>query len=137
MKSTVVDLSEEQIETVCQSLADFDRNHIGYRLKGSVNIGIELDGRLIAGLNGYMTAFKILYIDTVFVEEEYRRQGVGKELLKEAESRAKALGANMIRLDTFNWQGREFYLKLGYEEVGQYSSPEDGFSEHFFVKMLT
>lgn len=137
MKSTVVDLSEEQIETVCQSLADFDRNHIGYRLNGSVNIGIELDGRLIAGLNGYMTAFKILYIDTVFVEEEYRRQGVGKELLKEAESRAKALGANMIRLDTFNWQGREFYLKLGYEEVGQYSSPEDGFSKHFFVKMLT
>lgn len=137
MKSTVVDLGEEQIETVCQSLADFDRNHIGYRLNGSVNIGIELDGRLIAGLNGYMTAFKILYIDTVFVEEEYRRQGVGKELLKEAESRAKALGANMIRLDTFNWQGREFYLKLGYEEVGQYSSPEDGFSEHFFVKMLT
>lgn len=62
---------------------------------------------------------------------------MGKELLKEAESRAKALGANMIRLDTFNWQGREFYLKLGYEEVGQYSSPEDGFSEHFFVKMLT
>ena len=137
MKRTVIDLDEEQIETVCQNLADFDKNYIGYRLNGSVNIGIELDGRLIAGLNGYMTAFKILYIDTVFVEEEYRRQGVGKELLKEAESRAKALGANMIRLDTFNWQGREFYLKLGYEEVGQYSSPEDGFSEHFFVKMLT
>ena len=137
MKRTVIDLSEEQIETVCQSLADFDRNHIGYRLNGSVNIGIELDGRLVAGLNGYMTAFKILYIDTVFVEEEYRRQGLGRELLEEAESRAKALGANRIRLDTFNWQGREFYLKLGYEEVGQYSSPEDGFSEHFFVKILT
>ena len=34
----------------------------------------------------------------------------------------------------FNWQGREFYIKLGYEEVGQYSSPQDGFSELFFKK---
>ena len=136
MIRVVIDLSEEQIGQIYESLAAFDRNFIGYRLKGSVNIGIESDGELIAGLNGYMTAFKIFYIDTVFVEEEYRRQGVGTELLKEAEKRAKALGANMIRLDTFNWQGREFYKKLGYEEVGQYASPEDGFSEHFFVKRL-
>ena len=137
MKREVVDLSEEQIGEIYESLAAFDRKNIGYRLDGSVNIGIEADGRLIAGLNGCITAYKIFYIDTVFVEEEYRRQGVGTKLLKEAEKRAEALGANMIRLDTFNWQGREFYGKLGYEEVGAYSNPEDGFSEHFFVKRLT
>ena len=136
MKRAVVDLSEEQIGEIYESLAAFDRKNIGYRLGGSVNIGIEADGELIAGLNGCMTAYKIFYIDTVFVEEEYRRQGVGTELLKEAEKRAEELGANLIRLDTFNWQGREFYKKLGYEEVGEYTSPEDGFSEHFFVKRL-
>ena len=136
MNKELVDLNQGQIDEIYESLAAFDRKFIGFRLEGNVNIGIQADGRLIAGLNGYMTAFKILYIDTVFVEEEYRRQGVGTELLKEAEKRAKALGANMIRLDTFNWQGREFYKKLGYEEVGEYSSPEDGFSEHFFVKRL-
>ena len=136
MKKTVVDLSEEQAGEIYESLAAFDRKFIGYRLEGSVNIGIECDGKLIAGLNGYMTAFKILYIDTVFVEEAYRRQGVGTELLREAERRAEKLGANIIRLDTFNWQGRDFYKKLGYEEVGEYSSREDGFSEHFFVKRL-
>lgn len=82
MKRTVVDLTEEQIDEICESLAAFDRNFIGYRLMGSVNIGIESEGRLIAGLNGYMTAFKILYIDTVFVEEEYRRQGLRAELVQ-------------------------------------------------------
>ena len=137
MKRAVIELNEEQIGGIYESLAAFDRKFIGYRLEGSVNIGIQSDGKLIAGLNGYMTAFKILYIDTVFVQEEYRRQGVGTELIKEAEKRAKALGANIIRLDTFNWQGREFYKKLGYEEVGGYSSAEDGFSEHFFMKRIT
>ena len=136
MNKELVDLNQGQIDEIYESLAAFDRKFIGFRLEGNVNIGMQAEGRLIAGLNGYMTAFKILYIDTVFVEEEYRRQGVGTELLREAESRAKSLGANMIRLDTFNWQGREFYKKLGYEEVGEYSSPEDGFSEHFFVKRL-
>lgn len=136
MKRTMVDLSEEQIGEIYESLADFDRKNIGYRLEGSVNIGIEADGELIAGLNGCMTAYKIFYIDTVFVAEKCRRQGLGTELVKEAERRAVALGANIVRLDTFNWQGREFYKKLGYEEVGGYSSAEDGFSEHFFVKRL-
>ena len=136
MKRATVELNEEQISGIYESLAAFDRKHIGYRLDGSVNIGIEVDGRLIAGLNGCMTAYRIFYIDTVFVEEEYRRQGVGTELLREAEKRAEALGANLIRLDTFNWQGREFYKKLGYEEAGGYSSAEDGFSEYFFVKRI-
>ena len=132
----IIELNEEQIDEVCEKLSAYNRNFIGYRLNGSVCIGIEEDGRLIAGLTGYMTAFKILYIDTVFVEEEFRQRGIGTSLIREAERRAKELGANMIRLDTFNWQGRDFYNKLGYEEVGSYSSPEDGFSEHFFLKRI-
>ena len=132
----IVELNKEQVDIIDEKLAAYDKAFIGYRLGGSVNIGVQQDGRLIAGLNGYMTAFKILYIGTMFVEEEFRQRGVGRELIREAERRAKALGANMIRLDTFNWQGKGFYEKLGYEEVGRYESPEDGFSEHFFLKRL-
>ena len=47
------------------------------------------------------------------------------------EHRAKKLGANRIRLDTFDWQGYEFYKSLGYEEVGQYYCEEDHFHEYF------
>lgn len=61
---------------------------------------------------------------------------IGTLLMKEVERRAEKLGANMIRLDTFNWQGRDFYRSLGYEEVGSYENNIDGFSEHFFLKRL-
>ena len=47
----------------------------------------------------------ILYVGTVFVDEEYRRRGIGTMLMAEVEHRALALGADTIRLDTFNWQG--------------------------------
>ena len=42
----------------------------------------------------------------------------------------------MIRLDTFDWQGKEFYEALGYQQVGHYTNEEDGFSEYFFLKRI-
>ena len=42
----------------------------------------------------------------------------------------------MIRLDTFDWQGKAFYEALGYEIIGQYENTADGFSEYFFLKWL-
>ena len=84
----------------------------------------------------FQTVFDILYVDTVFVSENYRRQGIGRRLIDAMEQRAKALGANMIRLDTFDWQGYEFYKNLGYEEVGHYYNEEDKFHEYFFVKRI-
>lgn len=136
MKERLIELTEEQCHYIDQQLREFDRDYIKYRLKGGVNIGIEADGILVGGLNAYMSAFKILYVDTVFVAEAYRRQGIGRKLISEMERQAKELGANMIRLDTFDWQGYEFYKSLGYEEVGHYYNEEDKFHEYFFVKRI-
>ena len=63
---------------------------------------------MIAGLDACFTAFRILYVSTVFVDAEYRRKGIGTKLIREMEKKAAALGADTIRLDTFNWQGKEF-----------------------------
>ena len=117
-------------------LDEYDYSFIKYRLDGSVEIGIMDEGQLIAGLLATMTVYKIMYVFSVFVKEEYRRKGLGKALMREMEKRAKNLGANMIRLDTFEWQGKGFYEALGYEHVGQYTNDEDGFSEYFFLKRI-
>lgn len=132
----IIDLNEQQVETIEEKLSDYDESYITYRLQGNIQIGIEEDGKLIAGLDACMTAFKILYVSTVFVEEKYRRQGYGTKLMQEMEKRAKELGANMIRLDTFNWQGKEFYEAIGYEMVGSYQNQAEGYAEYFFLKRL-
>ena len=61
----------------------------------------------------------------VFPPEAYRRQGIGARLIREMEKRASAVGVNTIRLDTFNWQGKEFYEAMGYRAVGQYENAEN------------
>lgn len=52
MKRAVVELSEEQTGEIYESLAAFDRKHIGCRFEGSVNIGIVNDVFVLQRLNG-------------------------------------------------------------------------------------
>ena len=132
----IIDLNEEQVEDIESRLSAFDESHITYKMNGSIRIGMEENGRLIAGLDACVTAFKILYVSTVFVDEEYRRKGIGAQLIREMEKRAAAMGVNAIRLDTFDWQGKEFYEALGYTAVGHYEHAEDGYSEFFFLERI-
>ena len=68
-----VDLNEEQVDEIETRLETYDENYITYKMNGSIQIGMEDDGKLIAGLDACVTTFKILYVSTVFVDEEYRR----------------------------------------------------------------
>ena len=134
---TIIDLNEEQAADIESRLSAFDEDHISYKMDGCIQIGIEDNSRLIAVLDACITAFKILYVSTVFVDQEYRRKGIGARLIREMEKRAAAMGVNTVRLDTFNWQGKEFYEALGYQCVGQYDNDEDGYSEYFFLKRIS
>ena len=64
---SLIDLTEEQAEEIESRLSEFDEKYITYRMDGSIRIGIEEDGKLIAGLDACITAFRILYVSTVFV----------------------------------------------------------------------
>ena len=79
----IINLNEQQLENIEDKLNEFDEKYITYKLDGNIQIGIEEDGRLVAGLDACITAFKILYVSTVFVDEEYRRKGYGKLLMEE------------------------------------------------------
>ena len=81
----IIDLSEEQVEDIERRLSSFDENYIKYKMDGWIQIGVEDNGKLIAGLDACITAFKLLYVSTVFVDEAYRRQGIGARMIREME----------------------------------------------------
>ena len=132
----IIDLNEAQLEAVEEGLSAYDDGFMTCNLEGNIQIGIEEDGEIVAGLDACVTAFKILYVSTVFVEESCRRKGYGRALIEEMEKRARAMGVNTIRLDTFSWQGKEFYEALGYQIVGSYVNSGDGYAEYFFLKRI-
>lgn len=133
----IVNLTNKQLEDIESRLEDYDKEYTKNDLEGAIRIGVKDDnGNIIAGLDAVVTTFKILYVSTLFVDQKYRRQGIGTQLIKEMELRAKKLGINTIRLDTFDWQGKDFYKAVGYELVGNYSNIEDGYAEYFFLKRI-
>lgn len=57
-------------------------------------------------------------INIVWIDERYRRQGLGEKLLVAAEEEARRRGCRHVQLDTLSFQARPFYEKLGYRVYG-------------------
>ena len=129
-------LSRQEAAELAKRLEEYDSELFPNPVSRELRIGIREEGRLVAGATGSMTPFGILYVDTVFVDRSYRHHHLGTLLMQEVEKEARRRGALLIRLDTFSWQGRDFYPLLGYEKVGSYDAPEFGFSEYFYLKRL-
>jgi len=132
----LIELNREQINEIDERLEQFDNAHIKQDLSGGVQLGIVYNDKLVAGINAVITTFRIMYISTLWVDEGFRGKGLGKQLIEEMEARAVKMGVNTLRADTFDFQGVEFYLAIGFTEAGSYTNQEDGYSEHFFVKRI-
>ena len=76
-----------------------------------------------------------LFVAELWVHEDLRRRGIGSQLLALAERRAVELGCHSALLDTFSFQGPEFYPRFGYEVFGTLDYPPDH-RRYFFRKRL-
>ena len=82
-----------------------------------LNIYVEDDsGELMAGLVGE-TFGNWLEIEYLFVKEDIRGQGIGSQLLQQAESEAKKRNCRFAFVNTYQFQAPAFYQKYGYKEV--------------------
>ena len=74
------------------------------------------NGRIIAGFVGGVDGWNGTDIDALWVEEKYRGQGIGSQLLAELEREAKENGAEVMYIEAFDWNVG-FCKKNGYETV--------------------
>lgn len=80
---------------------------------------------------------KCVFIDLFWIDDKYRGQSLGSELLAEVEKHAKTLGCTFAHLDTFSFQAIDFYKKFGYEVFGVIEDyPEENIKRYFLKKYL-
>lgn len=94
-------------------------------------------GDIIARILSKMYCWNCLYIDVLWVKEEYRRDGLGSKLLKEIENIAIEKGCHLIHLDTFDFQAKDFYIRHGYEVFGILDECPEGHKRYFLKKNLS
>ena len=82
-----------------------------------LNLYVEDDsGELMAGLVAE-TFGNWLEVEYLFVKEDLRGQGIGSQLLQQAESEAKKRNCRFVFVNTYQFQAPAFYQKQGYKEV--------------------
>ena len=92
--------------------------------------------KLVGGLISYIDWGRWLYIDTIWIDADYRKQEIGKHLIKSAEQKAINKDIKRARLCTFDFQALPFYEKLGYIVYGKLEDFPEGHTLYYLKKIL-
>jgi GNAT superfamily N-acetyltransferase len=92
-------------------------------------------GEVLGGLWGW-TYYAVLFTDLLFIPETMRGQGLGTQLLAQAEQEAMARGCHTAWLDTFSFQAPEYYQRHGYIIFATFEDHPPGHTRYFLKKPL-
>lgn len=92
-------------------------------------------GKPVGGAVGH-GSFDWLFVELLWLPHTLRGQGYGTKLMQQIEAFALDKKLVGIWLDTFSFQARPFYEKLGYTVFGTLEGHPVGGSRHFLSKRI-
>ncbi len=92
--------------------------------------GRPLGGLVGASFHGW------LFIELFWLPEDLRRDGLGTRLMRAAEAEAVTRRCRGIWLDTYSFQARGFYEKLGFTMFGAVDDFPPGHQRFYLYKRL-
>lgn len=95
------------------------------------------ENAVVGGLVGRTHAIPFwLEVSILWVDEPYRRQGIGQRLMEQAEREALRRGCRYARLATSDYQAPAWYPTLGYIAYGRLEDCPPGETATYFWKPL-
>jgi len=126
-------------QAILEPLLRFNQQHANWP-DDDRPLVLLLSGPEATGISGGLwgrTGFAQLHIETLFVPESLRGRGVGRELMRQAEDEAIRRGCLGVWLDTFSFQARGFYERLGYSVFGMIENYPPGHSRFLLKKTFS
>ena len=121
---------------VVRGLLAFNEDRLGPANERPVKfVARDSTGVVVGGILGH-TRWRWLYIAKLWVDERARGHGLGRRLMAAAEDLALSRGCTDVSLDTFEYQARPFYEKLGYELFGTLEGYPPGSRQYYLRKRL-
>ncbi len=93
-------------------------------------------GNVLGGLYGE-SYWGWMYVNFLVVRKEFRRKGIGTELMKQVERETLKRCLHKIRLNTFGFQAPDFYKKLGFDVVAVEEGFPEGSQTYYMQKVLS
>lgn len=99
---------------VNQGLIDFNAAHAGGAAPHELLVTLrDAQGKVVGGLSGD-TWVGWLQVHALWLADELRGRGMGRDLMRAAEGEAVRRGCTQAFLETLSFQALGFYEKLGY-----------------------
>ena len=115
--------SAADCDTIGYALDAYNREFLGETGYSRMGLFVRNDAdEIMAGLVASTYAGG-LYIADLWVHADLRLRGIGAQLLALAERRAIESGCHSAMLNTFSFQGPEFYPRFGYRVYGAFDYP--------------
>jgi GNAT superfamily N-acetyltransferase len=134
---TVTDVADEAIrKSMMAPLMAYNDSQAGPARGRRLVVQMRDDTKaVVGGFWGY-TTYGWLFTEILVVPSSSRGQGVGSKLMQLAENEAVARGCHGAWVDTFEFQARGFYERMGYVCFGELADCPKGFSRFFMKKEL-
>ena len=136
-KLTLTDVADEALrQLILAPLVEYNASQAGPSQGRPVVVTLtDNAGEVIGGLWGH-TGYEWLFTQLLLVPDALRGRGVGSEIMRLAEQEAVQRGCHSAWLDTFEFQARGFYERIGYECFGELSDYPKGKARFFMKKAL-
>ncbi len=133
----VLETSVQVVETELQArLIAINEGHAGPLRPYSFALSVrDTSGTLVAGLKA-LVYWNTLRIDLLWVDAAHRGQGHGVSLVRRAEEVARERACEVAFVSTFDFQAPDFYVKLGYTQIGELPGVPEGSRLRWFSKRL-
>ncbi len=128
--------SEADVARIRAGLSEFNRSRIPDKMYAQLVFTLlDRDGQFAGGLTGFVD-YGWLFVNYLWVGESARGKGNGRKLMLAAEQEARTRGCKNSWLDTFSFQARDFYERLGYRIFGELEDFPPGHRRYFMRKSL-
>ena len=136
MQVRLENIESQKSQVIGDLIRSYNRSKREATESEPLNLYVEDDsGEVMAGLVAE-TFGNWLEIEYLFVKEDLRGQGIGSQLLQQAESEAKKRNCRYVFVNTYQFQAPAFYQKRGYKEVFTLKDYPYTGQRHYYQKDL-
>lgn len=137
MEYRIEDLTKEEAGYIGEKINEIVPREVDADEEGFVLKVEDENGEIIGGCvaEAYEYHWARMFLDTLWVDERYRHQGIGSMIIREIERIARKKGCRVVTLGTASYMARPFYEKHGYT-VFTTLEHSNGYISYSLVKYL-
>jgi GNAT superfamily N-acetyltransferase len=129
-------LQPDDINVIVGGLKDYNAAQTNGDMPDYFLVSVrDAEGRMLGGLLG-ATYLGWTQVSALWMPEALRGQGLGTQLMAQAEAHARERGCPRMFLETLSFQALPFYEKLGYRVVSRIDDFPPGGARYALTRLL-